>query len=111
MALSSAPPRGAMVRRRWSVIPARYGAFSFNRRSILAAAWCERGDSNPHALRHWYLKPGRLPIPPLSQYRHQPASRSLGDRRGANKKRPLAGAPRASLWWWAVKDSNLGPID
>ena len=30
-------------------------------------SWCERGDSNPHALRHWHLKPGRLPIPPLSR--------------------------------------------
>src|SRR5690606_6119830 len=31
--------------------------------------WCERGDSNPHALRHWNLNPGRLPIPPLSRCR------------------------------------------
>src|SRR3546814_17764847 len=30
--------------------------------------WCERGDSNPHALRHRHLKPGRLPVPPLSRY-------------------------------------------
>src|SRR5690606_38290934 len=29
--------------------------------------WCERGDSNPHALRHWNLNPGRLPIPPLTR--------------------------------------------
>ena len=27
--------------------------------------WCGRRDSNSHALRHWYLKPACLPIPPL----------------------------------------------
>src|SRR5690606_20137130 len=26
---------------------------------------CRRGDSNPYALRHWLLRPARLPIPPL----------------------------------------------
>ena len=30
-------------------------------------AWCERRDSNSHGvLPHWYLKPARLPVPPLS---------------------------------------------
>src|SRR3954469_23849257 len=29
--------------------------------------WCERRDSNPHALRRWNLNPVRLPIPPLSR--------------------------------------------
>ena len=29
--------------------------------------WCERRDSNSHALRRWNLNPVRLPIPPLSQ--------------------------------------------
>ena len=29
--------------------------------------WCERRDSNSHALRHWNLNPARLPIPPLSR--------------------------------------------
>src|SRR5215472_1615687 len=24
--------------------------------------WCERGDLNPHALRHWILSPARLPF-------------------------------------------------
>ena len=28
--------------------------------------WCERGDSNPHALRRQILSLVRLPIPPLS---------------------------------------------
>ena len=28
--------------------------------------WCERRDSNPHALRRWNLNPVRLPIPPHS---------------------------------------------
>src|SRR5262245_64222932 len=26
--------------------------------------WCPGEDSNLHGLRHWYLKPARLPIPP-----------------------------------------------
>src|SRR5580693_1453521 len=26
--------------------------------------WCPGEDSNLHDLRHWYLKPARLPIPP-----------------------------------------------
>ena len=26
--------------------------------------WCPEEDSNLHALRRWYLKPVRLPIPP-----------------------------------------------
>ena len=30
-------------------------------------SWCERGDSNPHGLPHWHLKPARLPVPPLSR--------------------------------------------
>lgn len=30
--------------------------------------WCERRDSNPHALRYKHLKLARLPISPLSQY-------------------------------------------
>jgi hypothetical protein len=30
--------------------------------------WCERRDSNSYALRRWYLKPVRLPIPPLSLF-------------------------------------------
>ncbi len=32
-------------------------------------ALVRKGDSNPHALRHWNLNPGRLPIPPLSRGR------------------------------------------
>ncbi len=34
--------------------------------------WCERGDSNPHALRRQNLNLVRLPIPPLSQCRNAP---------------------------------------
>src|SRR6185295_4344903 len=30
--------------------------------------WCERRDSNPHALRRQNLNLVRLPIPPLSQH-------------------------------------------
>src|SRR5579875_1048894 len=29
-----------------------------------AAAWCGRGDLNPHDLHRWNLNPVRLPIPP-----------------------------------------------
>jgi hypothetical protein len=32
---------------------------------------CERGDLNPHALRHRILSPARLPVPPLSQDRSE----------------------------------------
>ncbi|CCF67965.1 hypothetical protein XAPC_1666 [Xanthomonas citri pv. punicae str. LMG 859] len=38
-----------------------------------ARHWCERGDSNPHALRRQNLNLVRLPIPPLSQCRRCPA--------------------------------------
>jgi hypothetical protein len=43
-----------------------------------ASYWCERGDSNPHALRRQILSLVRLPIPPLSHalvsivYQHSP---------------------------------------
>src|ERR1019366_725122 len=33
----------------------------------LNCGWCERRDSNSHALRRWNLNPVRLPIPPLSR--------------------------------------------
>ena len=45
------------------------GAVSVRR---LARSWCERGDSNPHGLPHWHLKPARLPIPPLSRLPTEP---------------------------------------
>jgi hypothetical protein len=35
-------------------------------RDLLEKVWCERGDSNPHALRRQILSLVRLPIPPLS---------------------------------------------
>ena len=51
------------------------------------SAWCERRDSNPHALRHWHLKPGRLPIPPLSQCPGiLPASRSSPPMKNARRE-------------------------
>ena len=53
--------------------------------------WCERGDSNPHALRHWNLNPGRLPIPPLSRSAHlNPARTGAGN----GNARPNPGVPR-----------------
>ena len=53
-----ARPDGVLLR---GVFPAPWLAARSRR-------WCERGDSNPHALRHWNLNPGRLPIPPLSRF-------------------------------------------
>jgi hypothetical protein len=35
---------------------------------IAVSRYCERGDSNPHALRHQILSLARLPIPPLSRW-------------------------------------------
>ncbi len=32
-----------------------------------SSSWCERGDSNPHGFTHRFLKPARLPVPPLSR--------------------------------------------
>jgi hypothetical protein len=46
--------------------------------------WCERGDSNPHALRRQILSLVRLPIPPLSHWavsyckREEPSSAKHG---------------------------------
>jgi hypothetical protein len=36
--------------------------FSHNPRKPLILLDCERGDLNPHALRHWILSPARLPF-------------------------------------------------
>src|SRR5690606_16975760 len=63
--------------------------------------WCERGDSNPHALRHWNLNPGRLPIPPLSRWAHFKAARRQSSARrptmcipaGNENARPKPGDP------------------
>ena len=54
--------------------------------------WCERGDSNPHGLPHWHLKPARLPIPPLSRL-PEAVQYIVGD---------VAGAP--------VRDRPRGPV-
>lgn len=68
--------------------------------------WCERGDSNPHALRHWNLNPGRLPIPPLSRGRHRGSLSQAGresERRDKTEcefprvSRRLAGLPRPDV--------------
>ena len=34
---------------------------------VFRLIWCPWRDSNPHAFRHWYLKPACLPIPPQGQ--------------------------------------------
>ena len=33
---------------------------------------CEKGDSNPHGVPHWFLRPARLPIPPFSLFVENP---------------------------------------
>ena len=38
---------------------------------------CEWGDSNPHDVTHWYLKPARLPIPPHSRFQVVPGGTVL----------------------------------
>ncbi len=57
--------------------------------------WCERRDSNPHALRHWNLNPGRLPIPPLSLKAGDRASarRHSRPRHRENRNRPRNDRP------------------
>ena len=42
--------------------------------AITGIAWCEKGDSNPHTLRHKILNLACLPIPPLSQNTFQSIS-------------------------------------
>ena len=49
---------------------------------LLGKRWCPGEDSNLHDLRHWYLKPARLPIPP-------PGLRGLPERRVAASSRPV----------------------
>lgn len=36
-------------------------------RGLVKQKWCEMGDLNSHAFRHWLLRPACLPIPPISQ--------------------------------------------
>jgi hypothetical protein len=59
-------------------------------------SWCERRESNPHALRRWNLNPVRLPIPPLS--------RRIGH---FNRDvRPILSAARASV---GFSETQPGP--
>ncbi len=48
---------------------------------------CERGDSNPHDVTHWHLRPARLPIPP----------RSRVERIGAITLRSIQGVRRCAM--------------
>ena len=66
------------------------------------AGWCERGDSNPHALRHWNLNPGRLPIPPLSRAAIL-TPRCAGGRAAGRTNENARPKPNVSSNWWAVK--------
>ena len=46
----------------WKYEP--FWGLSIVREHLRTARWCPGEDSNLHGLRHWYLKPARLPIPP-----------------------------------------------
>src|SRR5690606_18703164 len=86
------PPALASARDRLSLPTARAGP-----------GWCERGDSNPHALRHWNLNPGRLPIPPLSRRCILAPARHAGRPGG-----PAANAcPETTTPGWAGRWSTL----
>ncbi len=43
---------------------------------VLEIEWCERGDLNPHALRHRILSPARLP------FRHSRVNKKVLDSQG-----------------------------
>jgi hypothetical protein len=64
---SGATGLGIFLVTRNPLLPSRLGLS----RKLLAPpdtnTWCERRDSNSHALRRWNLNPVRLPIPPLSR--------------------------------------------
>ena len=55
--------------RRWASFKARFLRERDDGPGLVGSpgSWCERGDSNPHGLPHWHLKPARLPVPPLSR--------------------------------------------
>ena len=55
--------------RRWASFKARFLRERDDGPGLVGnpGSWCERGDSNPHGLPHWHLKPARLPVPPLSR--------------------------------------------
>ncbi len=59
--------------------------------------WCERGDSNPHAVRRWNLNPVRLPIPPLSQSSVSPFDR--GQHQPAIIRQRPAILPTSGMIW------------
>lgn len=69
---------------------------------LRGVGWCERGDSNPHALRHWNLNPGRLPIPPLSRAAIL-TPRCAGGRAAGRTNENARPKPDVSSNWWAVK--------
>ena len=65
--------------------------------------WCERRDSNSHALRRRNLNPVRLPIPPLSQY-------SGGDERNRTSTSSLTPAPQAGACYQFRHIPKIQPV-
>src|SRR5690606_1428021 len=63
-----------------------------------------RGDSNPHALRHWILSPARLPIPPLSL---EGGRRPVWPCQGCTVSRGGGRGNRAAARDWAVVIAEL----
>src|SRR5208283_4229201 len=60
------------------------GALAISRAPRKWNRWCERGDLNPHALRHRILSPARLP------FRHSRALVKLLECKGLLKGQPSA---------------------
>ena len=98
------------LQRRLLTDTTRYGTRLIAWLTAADAAWCERGDSNPH---------GDYPSEPKSG-----ASTNSATFAGSPALYPRCNAPdtlqatkKASgfagrlRFWWAVKDSNLRPID
>jgi hypothetical protein len=65
---------------------------------------CERGDSNPHAFRHWILSPARLPIPPLSPALHRRCNRMAPQ---GLRRRPLRADAEPALYRKGGRVANV----
>ena len=97
------------LQRRLLTDTTRYGTRLIAWLTAAGAAWCERGDSNPHgdypsepksgASTNSATFAGPSPLYPPTRPPVSPATKKS------------ARGDRALRVWWAVKDSNLRPID
>lgn len=70
-------------------------------RSGTAPIWCRWRGSNPHARRHWVLKPARLPVPPHRQNQNSGGdgeSRTLTPSKALRPERSAASSYATSPW-------------